>query len=224
MYGAYYGTVPAQHKYIDTSQPLNGFGQAELLTIYEGVGALPSAGTQTSKCRCSAGKVGRLAGFGRFGDEVLPGDVLPGTDTVGVTPATNVQTALFGLVLAGSLVAVGAALIAGKSGGKAMRANGRRGRGRMRRNGRKLGGPMHMGSEPTNGQMRRIRTLENEGATQGRKDAVAIRRAAKSKDASAVYRLIWERAQRRASERGLISFEASAYARGYQWAGQAAVH
>lgn len=131
MYGAYYGTVPSIHKYIDTSQPLNGFGAAgDMLTIYEGVGALPSAPAKRGGCGCSKPALGRLAGFGT---EILPDSAPP----VGVTMGTNVQTALVALLVAGSAIAVGFA-VAGGSKGSAMRANGRRSSRRgMRRNGRR---------------------------------------------------------------------------------------
>jgi hypothetical protein len=130
MYGAYYGTVPSIHKYIDTSQPLNGFGAAgDMLTIYEGVGALPSAPAKRGGCGCSKPALGRLAGFGT---EILPDSAPP----VGVTMGTNVQTALVALLVAGSAIALGFA-VAGGSKGTTMRANGRRASRRgMRKNGR----------------------------------------------------------------------------------------
>ena len=131
-YGAYFATQPSTRTYIDTSQPLNGFGAAEggdpngdMLAIYDGVagfGAAPSPG-----CGCSGAR-GRLAGYGGFGDEVMPDGTTTGTPpTVGVTQGTNIQTALIALLVVGSVAAVGYYLLGGAKGGSPMRANGRKG-------------------------------------------------------------------------------------------------
>jgi hypothetical protein len=94
-------------------------------------------------------------------------------------------------------------------------------KGSYRSNASKTSAPR---GEPTNSQVRRIRQLEQQGKAQGKLDEKAITRAAKGLDASAIYRLLWERGHARAAELGLISFEASAFVRGYQIATQALVH
>jgi hypothetical protein len=130
-YGAYFATQPSTRTYIDTSQPLNGYGgfgaDDGLLAIYDGVagvGAAPSPG-----CGC-AGTRGRLSGFG---NEVLPdGTTGGGGLSVGVTQGTNIQTALVALLVVSSVAIAGYMLLGGS---KTMRANGRK--RRMRKNGRR---------------------------------------------------------------------------------------
>lgn len=129
-YGAYFATQPSQRTYIDTSQPLNGFGATEgdsggLLSIYDGVAGFGAA----PGCGC-AGTRGSLRGFG---NEVLPdGTTGGGGLTVGVTQGTNIQTALIALLVVSSVAVAGYMLLGG---GKTMRANGRK--RRMRKNGRR---------------------------------------------------------------------------------------
>jgi len=123
-YGAYYGTSPAKHTYVDTSQPLSGLGSSEL-TIYEGVGGIPSRPTfnGVGGCGCK-GTRGKLAGFG---NEVLPDGTTGPIPPLDNTTGPKVQTLVVGLLVLGSLVAVGAAMTDKGSGkGKKMRANRRR--------------------------------------------------------------------------------------------------
>lgn len=139
--GSYFGLGPTEHLYIDTSQGLLGFGAAEgapsseMITIYEGVGGLGgprgmmgpnrvSVGGLGGGCGCQAQR-GRLAGFGRFGDEVPPDGTLPPVSSVGVTLGTNIQTGLVALLAAASLAVVGA-VVFGKLQGQPLRANSRR--------------------------------------------------------------------------------------------------
>jgi len=78
--------------------------------------------------------------------------------------------------------------------------------------------------EPTNSQMRRIRQLERQGEAQAKLDEGVITRDSQGLEAGAIYRLLWERGHQHASRLGLISFEASAYTRGYQVGAQRIVH
>lgn len=142
--GSYFGIGPTEHLYIDTSQGLLGFGAAEgapsseMITIYEGVGGVRGmmAPNRVSVgglgaaggCGCQAQR-GRLAGFGRFGDEVPPDGggspaSLPPVPSVGVTLGTNIQTGIVAILAAASLAVVGA-VVFGKLQGQPLRANAR---------------------------------------------------------------------------------------------------
>ncbi len=116
MFGSYYGTNPAQtnRMYVDTSQSLMGLGDDGMLTIYEGVGAAPSALAKPGGCGCNAGLRGKLAGFG---NEVFPDAIPPLESTL------NLRTGLTALLVAGTIAAVGFFLF---SGGSSMRANGKK--------------------------------------------------------------------------------------------------
>lgn len=117
---AFYATQPSTRTYVDTSQPLSGFGDDGLLAIYDGVAGL---GASPSSCGCS-GRRGRLAGLG---DEILPPD-----DGLPVAASVNYMTAVTALLAAGTVVALGYFLLSPK----AMRANGRKRKRRvaLRRN------------------------------------------------------------------------------------------
>lgn len=128
-YGAYFATQPSTRTYVDTSQPLNGyggFGAAEgsdsLLAIYDGVAGLGSA---PGGCGC-AGTRGTLSGLRGFGNEVPPDGSIPPIEPI--ASSLNLKTAFVALLVVGSIVAVGAFLL----GPKPMRANGRK--RRMKRN------------------------------------------------------------------------------------------
>lgn len=135
-YGAYFATQPSTRTYVDTSQPLNGyggFGAAEgsdsLLAIYDGVAGLGSA---PGGCGC-AGTRGTLSGLRGFGNEVLPDGSIPPIEPI--ASSLNLKTAFVALLVVGSFVAVGAFLL----GPKPMRANGKRRGRKMRANGRRVG-------------------------------------------------------------------------------------
>ncbi len=126
---AYYGTGPSKHTYVDTSQPLSGLGASEggnVIDIYEGVGGIPSRPTFNGVGGCGCrGTRGKLAGFG---NEVLPDDGSVVSPPIDNTTGPKVQTVVVGLLVLGSLIAVGAAMTGSGKGasGKAIRANGRR--------------------------------------------------------------------------------------------------